>query len=1191
MRQATGLGRFVRGTDATRGTSLNAKGSGAPAIGFLLAALASLFVLAFAAAPALAAESDFEFVEAFGPDGTSASGFGGGGLSVAVDQQADLLYALDAGANILFKFDLEGNPVNFGGSGPDISGNELSGLSIGSGGGVSGSRQVAVDSTSHTIYLTGENGAALQAFQANGEPALFTAGPGEGTNSITGFPELRGVAVDSNGSIYVAGSRTNGSISGDVTVFAASGAEILPRVVPSPSYPPGILFIEAPLNIAVDAEGILYPLQSFGKASRYSPSEFPVTPNTTYSQPGAEYLDPNQAAGIAVDPTTNDVYVAEGGSFNPIAKVAVYDEGGSLQTTFAGPGEEGQLDDPTGIAVEGEGQERVFVANSPDAGLVQVKVFKRLEGEPTITSTALSDVTAESATLRARINPHGSATTYHFEYGLEDCALTLSACTSVPLGGAGIGAGHNPVAVSQLITGLEAGTTYHYRVVAENSLGDPVESPDRTFTTQLRGLGFELADNRAWEMVSPPKKHGGSIFINGTILQAAADGNGLIFPSLGAFDPDAEGSRAPDKSANLARRGDGGWHSEDITPPHTRAAQVGLGLNEYRMFSPDLGRAVVDAYDDTPLSPQTSERTIYLRENTNPPAYTPLVTGKEGFANVPAGTVFGGGGVDGPWPMETLGANAALTHVVFTSAAPLVAGALPASLYQWAGGQLQLINQLPAGGATPALLGSGQASVRNAVSADGSRVFWGAASGTVTTTALYVRNTETEEVVRLDVAQPGASGPGVASPFFHAASADGAVVFFTDSRQLTADASPEGRDLYRCEVSFDETTPGCSSLTDISAPLVGSGESSEVQGMSSAITNNGTHVYFVARGELDTAPNEGGNSAISGEPNLYLWREGEGVRFIATLSEGDARDWAGRVFSITAAASPSGRYFSFMSERSLSGDENRDAISGEPLEEVFSYDALADSLQCVSCNPTGANPVGERQSLGGVGQLPSRDPHSLWSNRWVAAMVPEALKGEVFGGSSFHRPRYTQDSGRVFFNAIDALVPADSNGEWDAYQYEPLGVGDCSASSGSASISRSAGGCVSLISSGTGEKEAAFLDAGTSGGDAFFVTPARLSVLDEDSELDIYDARVDGVPERLAPNTECLGEACQPAAIAPNDPTPASAAFKGQGNVKSSPRKRCAKGKRKVRRGGKARCVSRKHKRQNRASKSRRAGR
>src|SRR6185369_33833 len=167
-------------------------------------------------------------------------------------------------------------------------------------------------------------------------------------------------------------------------------------------------------------------------------------------------------------------------------------------------------------------------------------------------------------------------------------------------------------------------------------------------------------------------------------------------------------------------------------------------------------------------------------------------------------------------------------------------------------------------------------------------------------------------------------------------------------------------------------------------------------------------------------------------------------------------------------------------------------------------------------------------------------------------------------GISLYRPRAVLNNGRVFFNAADALVPSDSNGQWDVYQYEPTGVGNCQVSSGGASVSRVADGCGSLISSGSGEAEAAFFDADVTGDNAFFFTPAQLSVLDQDKEVDIYDARVDGSPVVLPVNTECLGEACQPLAQAPNDPTPASAAFKGAGNLHQQMRKHCPKGKRRV---------------------------
>src|SRR5665811_2526584 len=84
----------------------------------------------------------------------------------------------------------------------------------------------------------------------------------------------------------------------------------------------------------------------------------------------------------------------------------------------------------------------------------------------------------------------------------------------------------------------------------------------------------------------------------------------------------------------------------------------------------------------------------------------------------------------------------------------------------------------------------------------------------------------------------------------------------------------------------------------------------------------------------------------------------------------------------------------------------------------------------------------------------------------LAATLPEATTGGV-GGNSLYSPRAVHDNGRLFFNAADSLVGADSNGNWDVYEYEPSGAGSCSASSAGRAIARSAGGCVALISSGT----------------------------------------------------------------------------------------------------------------------------
>lgn len=1147
-----------------------ADGRVAPSQRRSLAVFTALFLVVLTVAGMASAASgatSTEYVKSFGPDGTESSNFERIN-GVAVDQQTGDVYVLDGEAGALEKFSAAGQPLAWGGSAGYISGNKITGLAPFTG---SNKSQIAVDSTSHVVYVTEQH--SIRAFHENGEAAEFTAGPGANLSEIPSAGELVGVAVDSNGDIYAT------EYAGAVSVYAPTGEAITSLAVPTP-----------PGNLSVASDGAVYVANSetgvAGGVHKFIPSEFPVTVTTTYTAgPILEHPSDNSSftVGVGVNPVTDDVYVMEtdfGSSW-----IKKYDSSGAFVRFFGKPGEEGELANfGQGIAVLGGGEQfQFYVGNSQEMadGFSKVAIFGEVinPGRPSIAAASASAVTADSATLHARINPDTFATTYHFEYGLGDCSLSASACASVPLGGAAIGDGHHIVAVSQAIADLQAGTTYHYRVVAENSEG-PSEGLDHTFTTQVGGLGFQLADNRAWEMVSPPDKHGG--VLTGTLnahVQAAANGEALSYPSRGSIEVDPEGSRIVEESAALARwtKSDG-WRSKEITLPNDRVTPIPIGhLNAYKLFSTDLSSALVEPRSTMPLSPQSSERTPYLRDSTEPATYTPLVTA----ANVPPGTEFGGDPNSSLGSVMLAGANPDLNHVALSSEVPLTMGAPRQSLYLWSAGQLRPLSVLPAaeGGAMVAtrLVGSGPGSVRHAVSDDGSRVFW--STGTPSKiTGLYLRDTVAEETARLDVVPLGG---GSSEPVFQSANRQGTVAFFTDTQQLTADAGTSGADLYRCEISAGSPVGGCTSLVDITAPLSGSGESAEVQGRVSGISDDGETVYFVAKGVLDNAANGASESAVAGRPNLYLWREGLGVRYVATLAQEDENDWGGSVglaYRMSAAASPSGRYLSFMSLRSLGGSANLDAGSGKPVEQVFRYDANADRLDCVSCNPTGGAPEGVAEELELVDPQSLLDPRWAWLKQRVAAILPEPTVTEL-QDLSLYSPRAVLNNGRVFFNAIDGLVPADSNGQWDVYQYEPTGVGDCTTSSGGAAISRSAGGCVSLISSGTAEKEAAFLDAGESGDDAFFLTPARLSVTDEDNELDAYDARVDGVPATLPPNTECLGEACQPPPVAPNDPTPASAAFKGPGNVKPSTSKRCAKSERQVRHNGKVRCVaSRKHK-------------
>ena len=99
-----------------------------------------------------------------------------------------------------------------------------------------------------------------------------------------------------------------------------------------------------------------------------------------------------------------------------------------------------------------------------------------IAARPPAASSEQADALSEtSAVLNGLVNPNGQATTYHFEYG------TSSAYGS-RTDDAAVGAEAVEAPVSATLSGLAAGTTYHYRLVATNASGTTMGA-DRAFTT------------------------------------------------------------------------------------------------------------------------------------------------------------------------------------------------------------------------------------------------------------------------------------------------------------------------------------------------------------------------------------------------------------------------------------------------------------------------------------------------------------------------------------------------------------------------------------------------------------------------------------------------------------------------------------------------------------------------------------
>ncbi len=145
---------------------------------------------------------------------------------------------------------------------------------------------------------------------------------------------------------------------------------------------------------------------------------------------------------------------------------------------------------------------------------------------PGINTNANPQVSTTSVTFSGGVNPHGLATVYAFQFGTTTGYGAQTAPTPV-------GNGTTEVKVSQKMTGLQPGTTYHYRLVAANGDGT-TNGHDFTFKTMNIPLTFKLTGRPDPVVFGSPFSIGG--VLSGT---RAADREVVLqantFPYLAGF--------------------------------------------------------------------------------------------------------------------------------------------------------------------------------------------------------------------------------------------------------------------------------------------------------------------------------------------------------------------------------------------------------------------------------------------------------------------------------------------------------------------------------------------------------------------------------------------------------------------------------------------------------------------------------
>jgi hypothetical protein len=804
-------------------------------------------------------------------------------------------------------------------------------------------------------------------------------------------------------------------------------------------------------------------------------------------------------------------------------------------------------------------------ADGPGEGTVEGEPFTTKKS-PELGEIYATKVGTDTARLNGEVNPNGIPASGYFEYvddaayqaDIEEGGDGFAAAIKAPDEGKGqapldFGAGEDFITRQVAIFPLLPGTVYHYRLVADNALVDPKvsEAPRQLLTFEPPeappcpendasriGPGALLPDCRAYEMVSPLDKAGGDIKVldttsgvPGVLEQSSASGGKLAYGSLRAFGGAAS---APFTSQYISLRIAGEeWRTHPINPPRRKPIYSATGQfeTEFKAFSADLCETWLTTFAEAPLAPGG------VAEYSNLYRRTDELCGEGGAAHYETlAPLEAPPGILGEaFAMELLGLSADGKQAVFMANGKLTeegSGGGTRQLYESVrGAGLRLVCILPGGapvnGSCTAGSGTLSADLGGAFSSDGERIFWSTPAGGEG--KIYVRIGGTQTI---PVSEAAEKAVGASKSWFWGSVDDGSKAIFS------TEVEPGVSNLYEFDVEEEETDP-------IAEGVRG------VMGMSA----DASRIYFASNNVLSESANSNGDKAVADKANLYLHEAGEGggsTEFIATLANLDLTSNISQELDIrrTARVSPDGAHAAFASVAPLTGYDNKGADSGVATQEIYRYDAAADELVCVSCNPSGARPAGP-------------------------ATIP-------FLETNMHGRRIlSEDGNRLYFQSADTLAARDTNGRVDVYQWEEPGAGGCDEAD--AAFSAPAGGCVELISSGQSPQDSRFVEAGPSGDDVFFATVA--SLLPQDFGLfDIYDARVDGglpIPPPRGP--ECEGDACHAQIPSPEEPTAASSVYVAPPRAPGSARKRCAKDKRRVSVKGKSRCVPKRKRHHRRA--------
>lgn len=545
------------------------------------------------------------------------------------------------------------------------------------------------------------------------------------------------------------------------------------------------------------------------------------------------------------------------------------------------------------------------------------QTFSTLPAGPIAETTGSPLRTSTTARLEGRVDPRNSPTDYHFEYGAQG-PCDSNPCTSTE--GQSVGSGNFTKLVSQEVSDLEAGITYHYRVVGDNGApGSPVYGNDMSVTTRASDAPLSHGhfpgppgSDRAYELISPSDTSGNPTSGEQGLPE---DGNRAFYGIAGGTPASTTGNLF---AFYFAERTPTGWQTKGVMPPRDRLTGTELSVA--------IGPKDFSTFGLVSFNNATGQRAVWRLSPTEPAFEMSSVTPPEETGYVGGVTVSqdpfrafqilkGGNGFDPAHP-------AAAAHW---------------NLYEITSGTPKLVSVLPDGTVPPCGIAAGQNLGEKATTPDGSHIFF--RSGTplqcpsesvgLSDPQQYVRDLDTGVTTAL---------PGWES-FIRAD--NGVAYFWTRQRLTSEDSVPSGGagdgDIY----SYGIGDGKLKCLTCV-APAGLHADVAQGNNLAAAvISGDGSRVYFRSTSPQPLvtgarpSPGLGTTYVVDTDSGVLKWA-GPGV-ILEGAPQKVTNDGAAVIFD--------------------SADPNLNPVGGLDnggTSQTYRYDDRDGSLVCVSCPQDGS---------------------------------------------------------------------------------------------------------------------------------------------------------------------------------------------------------------------------------------------